>query len=278
MPLWLTYTIWTFLLTVPFYLLISRSGGAAGEKFPRRYRMMLWVPGLVALGYRILTRSGFGDVGYSLSSWWLLLAAVLLPFVIETVLIAIALASGWGQISPDILSFQENKLRVGENFGLLMREKLQSPSRFILNLLLSVIVGTLYTAIFAVGAEFGWRAYLQPLLIESYGFALGLVIVGLVWGYWLLPLVLDGYRFPYNPQLGAWVLMPATTVAYSLIAGWLYLAADNIWAPALFHGSLIVTGDLSEVGLGKAGAGLRIRLVSIALWYIAALFIGLLPR
>ena len=72
MPAWITFTIWTYILSVPFYVLISRGGGASGEKFARRFRFMLWVPGAVAIGYRILSGIGFQDIPYQFTNAWLL--------------------------------------------------------------------------------------------------------------------------------------------------------------------------------------------------------------
>jgi membrane protease YdiL (CAAX protease family) len=271
MPLWLTYSFWTYLIAVPFYLLIAKGGGAAGERFNTRLRLMLWVPGAVALVFRLLTGAGFGDIPYAFSGIPLLLAAFFLPVLIEGLTITIVLLAGWGNFTPEILSHEDGKIRIGENFGLLFKEQLQAPARFALNLALSLLIGTIITTIFAVGSELGWRAYLQPMVLEAYGYPGGMVLVGLIWGYWLLPLVLGGYRYPYQPRLGAWLLMPLSTIAYSLIAGWLFLRAGNIWVPALFHASLLVTADLSEVGFGRAGGSLRVRLISLGLWGLAAL-------
>jgi membrane protease YdiL (CAAX protease family) len=264
-------------MAVPFYLLIARDGGASGSNFARRYRIMLWVPGLVALVFRLLTGAGFSDIQYSIAAWPLLLPALLIPVLVEGILISTVLLAGWGRFSPDILSRENGKVRIGENFGLLLKEKVQSPIKFAGNLAISLLIGTVLTSIFTIGAELGWRSYLQPMLLSSYGYPAGMVLTGLVWGYWLLPLVLGGYRYPYQPRFGAALLMPLSTIAYSLIGGLLYIRAGNIWAPALFHASLLVTADLSEVGFGEAGGSLRVRLLSLALWGAAAVIFSSLP-
>jgi CAAX protease family protein len=278
MPLWLTYSILALLITTPFYYVTRRGGGVTAQGFPRRFRLMLWMPGITALALRAINSMGFPDFGFSLDRWWILLLAVAIPFAVELILIAISLGLGRGKISEDILDRKGGKIHIGKNFGLLMKDPVQSPFMFAVNLCLSVVLGSLLLVAFTLGSEIGWRDFLQDQTVPVFGLPWGLVVVGIVWGIWLLPLVLQGYRFPKDRRLGAWLLMPLSTIAFSLIAGWLFLEAGNIWAPALFHASLIVTGDLSEVGLGEAGGMLRTRLIWIALWFLAALLIRLLLR
>ena len=51
-----------------------------------------------------------------------------------------------------------------------------------------------YTAFF--GEEYGWRGFFQPILQKRYGKRLGVLILGVCWGLWHLPLNL----FYYSPD------------------------------------------------------------------------------
>ena len=271
LPAWLTYTIVTLLASAPFYWQIRRLGGVSDPGFQRRLHLMMWISGIIALAFRFTTRTGFSDVGYGLGPWPYLVIAFSLPLLVEFSLIAIALKLKWQSFSPDILAYKSGQVEVGPNLGLLISGERQSVPLFLVNLGLSTMVGGLATAIYAFGQEFGWRGYLQGQAIQSAGLAQGLILVGLVWAAWYFPLIQLGYRFPGNPGLGGFLLMPLGPIALSVVAGWLYLASGSIWAPTLFHTGVLVTADFSLIGLGDQGRDLRIRTVWIVIWLLIAI-------
>ncbi len=56
-----------------------------------------------------------------------------------------------------------------------------------LNLLLS------FTAFF--GEEYGWRYYLQPVLQKKFGKKKGVLLLGILWGLWHVPLTIMGHNY-----------------------------------------------------------------------------------
>jgi membrane protease YdiL (CAAX protease family) len=205
------------------------------------------------------------------------LIALLFPFLVEILIIGIAVRAGWQSLSPEFVSYRNGTVIVGDKLGLLFREQRQKIGYFTLNLTLSMVVGAIYYAFFTFGQEFGWRGYLQGQAIEALGVARGLMVVGITWGVWYLPLILMGYRFPNNRRLGGFLLMPLGTIALSVVAGWLYQAANTIWAPTFFHAAILVSADLSLKGLGDQGRDLRIRILWIVIWLLFAI-LGTFPQ
>ncbi|MBI3566049.1 MAG: CPBP family intramembrane metalloprotease [Elusimicrobia bacterium] len=120
-------------------------------------------------------------------------------------------------------------------------------------------------AVMTLGEELGWRAFLQPRLIERFGSRRGLVLTGLIWGYWHFPLILMGYDFPGYPVSGAFVLMPLMSLGMACFIGWLYLKTKSIWVPALAHASNNAAGGLL-LNLRSASGGLPIYVVCAAAW------------
>lgn len=269
-PDWLLFSVLTLAISLPFYWTIWRAGGANAPGFNRRFRLMLWIPGVVAAALRLRSRASFAEVGYGAGSWPLLLLALLLPLVVEAAVIAMAIRLKWRAPDPDILRFTSGGVEIGKNFGLLISRRSQSIPLFSLNLVLSTAIGAVYTGVFAFGQEFGWRGYLFGQLADGQGVVRAVLIVSLIWAIWYLPLVLMGYRFPGNPGLGALVLMPLTTFAMTVVAVWLYLSSGSIWAPTLLHASVLVTADLSTIGLGGEGEDLRLRSLWVLLWIAMA--------
>ena len=83
------------------------------------------------------------------------------------------------------------------------------------------------------GEEYGWRYYLQPLLQNRFGPRRGVILLGLLWGLWHLPLNL----YYYSPATALFSLLAQLIACVSLgtFFGWVYLKTGNIWAVSLLH-------------------------------------------
>ncbi len=89
-----------------------------------------------------------------------------------------------------------------------------------------------YIAFF--GEEYGWRYYLQPLLQRKFGLRKGVLILGVVWGLWHLPL---DFFYYVTPEYG----LPMTVnqiincVTLGIFLGFVYMKTENIWVPTIIH-------------------------------------------
>lgn len=94
-----------------------------------------------------------------------------------------------------------------------------------LNLLLS------FTAFF--GEEYGWRYYLQPILQKKFGLKRGVIVLGLLWGIWHVPINL----FYYSPStsLQSILVQLAGCVGMGIFFGWVYMRTQNVWAVTMIH-------------------------------------------
>ena len=107
---------------------------------------------------------------------------------------------------------------------------------FSLNLALSVALSAIvFMPLGAVGEEIGWRAILQPAMVERHGAIIGTVLVGLIWGYWHLPANLAGYNDPQHPVLTTLLIFPCFTVAFAFVLAWLFKWSGSVWPAALAH-------------------------------------------
>ncbi len=105
---------------------------------------------------------------------------------------------------------------------------------------LSTIVGffvqlVLFTVTLSLGEELGWRGYLLPRLLPL-GRTPALLVTGLVWAAWHLPLI---FLTPlYHADGNRWLTVPlfvATIVAGSFFFGYLRLWTGSTWPAALAH-------------------------------------------
>ena len=86
-----------------------------------------------------------------------------------------------------------------------------------------------------LGEEIGWRGYLQEKLIDTYGNLRGIIILGLVWVFWHLPLALTGYNFSDYPLIEGFILYPVMGIAISLMIAYLSAFKYSIYIAIVLH-------------------------------------------
>lgn len=89
-----------------------------------------------------------------------------------------------------------------------------------------------YIAFF--GEEYGWRYYLQPFLQRKFGLRKGVLILGVVWGLWHLPLDFFYYVTP-EYGLAMTVNQIINCVTLGIFLGYAYMKTENIWVPIIIH-------------------------------------------
>ncbi len=83
------------------------------------------------------------------------------------------------------------------------------------------------------GEEYGWRYYLQGELQKKFGMRLGVILLGLFWGLWHLPIDLMYYTKDSGIQM--LISQLVTCVALAIFFGYAYLKTNNIWVPVCIH-------------------------------------------
>ena len=109
-----------------------------------------------------------------------------------------------------------------------------------------------------VGEEFGWRGYVLPRMQSKYGPLTASLVIGSIWGIWHLPSFFAplGVLGALVSALGLGFIVPYTlgTIANTVFITWLYNkskasaliagivwhAATNFWAPVLLSDSSLV--------------------------------------
>jgi len=227
-----------------------------------------------ALG--VLLLMGFGKTIRKDVLWrptWRTLAvapyAVCIPTLVAFGIVAIFMSTGWGRSS--FFEFSPNGVQVIGGPWLLGKGE-QGWLLLVCNVVATGVVYSLISMVFGAGEELGWRGYLQGQLTERFGLFNGLVILGLLWSFWHLPLLLYGFNYPENRYLGAFVLSPLLLIAASFFLAWLTLRARSFWPAALAHGA----GDSIQGGVTTSiqsnKPGLYVYLTELALIVMVGLF------
>lgn len=114
-----------------------------------------------------------------------------------------------------------------------MIETLPSTSVVVLKTLLLFIPSFFENFIFFFGEEYGWRSFLQPLLQKRFGICRGLILVGIIWSVWHLPLTLYYYA-PESP-LQEMTARIVSGICLSFVMGYFYMKLNSVWLPAAMH-------------------------------------------
>src|SRR5215207_9238007 len=154
------------------------------------------------------------------------------------------------------------------------------PEGGIINPVINFLIQFVILALtFALGEEIGMRGYLQPHLM-SLGRTRALLLVGLVWGTWHMPLYYFVAKlFPVGNVLLFLPLFYGTIVAASFFFGYLRIYTGSIWPASIAHsvhnaawgvlGALTATSSPVLVNLylvGDFGILILIGTVIVAIW------------
>lgn len=110
-------------------------------------------------------------------------------------------------------------------------EYLLTPMPYIM--LLNVVLNFFLSFLCFFGEEYGWRYFLQPRMQAKFGTRKGVILLGVVWGLWHLPLNLFYYA-PDTP-LQSILLQQITCICLGIVIAYGYLRTGNIWTAVIMH-------------------------------------------
>jgi membrane protease YdiL (CAAX protease family) len=112
-----------------------------------------------------------------------------------------------------------------------------------------VTVGPVVNIIPTLGEELGWRGYLMPKLRELVSDRAALIITGIIWGFWHLPVIVMGHNYGTAyagyPYLGI-LQMVVFCVSLGVIEGYASIKLNSAIPAAMIHSTV------------NAGAGLAV--------------------
>lgn len=125
-----------------------------------------------------------------------------------------------------------------------------TPTTLLLVTLAQVaVIGPVINIIPTLGEELGWRGYLLPKLREIFPDRKALVITGVIWGLWHLPVIVMGHNYGTGyagyPWLGI-LMMTVFCVSLGIIEGYATIKLDSAIPAAMIHSTV------------NAGAGLPV--------------------
>ena len=188
---------------------------------------LMWTPAAASVVARLVLHEGFGDVSFRLGGrrgWEAIAAALVFPIITGLIAYGIAWTTGLVQFNPKLIKLATPYLGVTP-----------SPAvTFMINIVIAVTTITIYSVRTAAGEEIGWRGYMLTRLIDA-GLPKPILISGLIWGFWHVPLILGGVYLVGPPPLLAAALWMVTATAFSFVFARLRLATGSVWPAITLH-------------------------------------------
>ncbi|MFQ6072628.1 MAG: CPBP family intramembrane glutamic endopeptidase, partial [Methanosarcinales archaeon] len=231
----------------------------------------MFVPMTAAIIVQKLYRESVKDLGVSFkfNRWWIV--AWLLPPVIAFATLAVSLLFPSVEYSPEMAGMFERLREVlpPETIEQMRNQIKTLPIHPIwIALVQGLIAGITINAVAAFGEELGWRGFLQKEL-GYMGFWKSSAIIGIIWGFWHAPLILQGHNYPQHPVEGVF-MMTVWTLLLSPIFSYIRIKARSVIAAAIIHGSLNATVGLA-IMVVKGGSDLTIGVTGLAGFIVLAI-------
>ncbi|MDD4409331.1 MAG: type II CAAX endopeptidase family protein [Candidatus Pacebacteria bacterium] len=141
----------------------------------------------------------------------------------------------------------------------MMKEQLSAIGAYmpLIVLVQSLVAGITINAIAALGEEYLWRGLLLKEM-KKYGWIKSSIFIGVVWGLWHAPLIIQGHNYPEHPYLGVLMMIVWCTLLTPLF---IYFTArsKSVLTAAVMHGTLNASagiGVMYTIGGNDLTAGL----------------------
>jgi len=262
----LSFLLITFVVTYAFEGALILSGFRITQ-IPAIYGQLIiaavmWVPAFATvLSVRLITNEGLGITNIRFGPWKPYLESGLLVPLCFVIIYGLTWLLGLGQPDWRMDQFVEMiSSAAGTDLSPMPSPTLMLPVLFLVTLTIAPIVNGL----FGFGEELGWRGYLLPKLMPL-GKLRAYVLLGIVWGFWHLPLILIGFTYPGQPLLGtlAFIALVLSFGTYmnelalrhrsSVLAGWIHGVFNSqklgVWALLFPNINPLIGGYAGLVGI-----------------------------
>ncbi len=211
---------------------------------------------------KLVYRESLKPYGFTLknTSWrWLLITTIgFALFIVLGTLVVIATLGNifgvplFGRIDFSEASFlHQVTLLTRGAFGDVPQQLPIPPAViFLLSLVQSVIAGFTVNLPFTFGEELGWRGLLLRETQKS-GFVRSNLFIGVVWGLWHAPIIVQGHNYPGHPVAGVF-MMTLFTMAMSFPMAYCRFKSRTILGPSALHGMFNPLGALTVVFVAGA--------------------------
>lgn len=220
--------------------------------------VVMLIPALSVVLTRLITHEGFSNhkISFSLKNgkikYYLLAWLMPVVFVLAGALIYFILFPA--QFDWNMSYYMDQLAKSGANVTVEAFRK-----TIISQTITGVILGPVMNLIPCFGEEWGWRGYLLPKLLKIMPPQAAMLIDGIIWGLWHLPLIIAGknYGFGYSgyPYSGIG-MMVIFSIFSGILFSYLSIKADSCVPAVIAHGAMNAVASIGIVFTVDGGLSL----------------------
>ena len=204
-------------------------------------------------------------ISFKPNRWWWI-GWLLMP-VIAMATLGVTLLMPGAQWTPDGETVQQSLRNMPEGIGVW--------GLIGITLLSGLFAGITINALFAFGEEIAWRGFLMKEF-EGKKFLSAALWIGVIWGLWHAPLILNGHNYPQHPVAGVFMMVILCLLLTTMLM-YFRKKSGSVIVAAIMHGTInavagvsaIVVTPANDLLYGAAGmAGMIVLLVVDACLYL----------
>jgi membrane protease YdiL (CAAX protease family) len=272
----------SWLIAGVFYALGGRLGTPLATLVLLLYMFMPMTSAIIVQKaiYREPLRGPLG-ISFRPNRWFLV--AWLTPPIAALATIGVSVLLPGVSYSPDMAGFFDRfaSSLTPQQLAEMKSELAALPINLIwISLAEALVFGITINAVAAFGEELGWRGLLQREL-SPLGFWRSSALIGVIWGLWHAPIIIQGYNYPQHPLIGV-AMMTMFTLLLSPIFVFVRLKARSVIAAAIIHGTLnasagipllvIAGGNDLTVGITGLAGFIVLALINLAIFLFQRFF------
>ncbi len=201
-------------------------------------------------------------VSFKLNKWFAV--AWFLPVLLALAAILVEILFPGVSYSSDMAGMMERyrDIMTADQLAEMEKSIQQMPVHpLFLTIVTGMMAGITVNALAAFGEELGWRGFLLREF-KALGFTRASLFIGIIWGVWHTPLILQGHNYPQHPVAGVFLMILFCTLLTPLL-NYVTLKARSVIAAAIMHGTLNGTAAIA-IMMVKGGTDLTIGLTGAA--------------
>lgn len=243
----LIFILWAFVPMIGTGLFLHFAGAAASQAESSPVAAMMGflfsagamlIPLLAVVFTQLICREpvleGVG-ISFRINRWWWI-GWLLIP-VLALAILGMSLLMPGARWAADSELLQLSLAQMPQGFG---------PWGLIaVSLFSGLLAGATLNAVFAFGEEVAWRGFLVREFKDR-KFLTASLLIGVIWGFWHFPLILNGHNYPDHPVPGVFMMVLMCT-ALTPILLYFRQKSGSVIVPAVMHGTFNAVVGISNL-------------------------------
>ena len=210
-------------------------------------------------------------ISFKINRWWWI-GWLLMP-VIALATLGVTLLMPGAHWTPDGEMVQQSLQNMPEGIGVW--------GLIGISMLSGLFAGITINALFAFGEEIAWRGFLMKEF-KGKKFLSAVLWIGVIWGLWHAPLILNGHNYPQHPVAGVFMMVILCLLLTTMLM-YFRKKSGSVIVAAIMHGTInavsgvsaLVVTPANDLLYGATGvAGMLVLLVVNACLFLYDKFIS----